>query len=78
MEVPENERERCTVCLMDFETGEDIRTLNCSHMFHIDCIDRWLNYNKKCPICRVDMDKLQMLITDNEEDETLGLAAAAQ
>ncbi|KAI6231287.1 RING-type domain-containing protein [Aphelenchoides besseyi] len=66
LDVPEQERERCTVCLMDFETGEDIRTLHCSHMFHIDCIDRWLNYNKKCPVCRVDMDKLPMLITDSE------------
>uniref|UniRef100_A0AC34QR67 RING-type domain-containing protein n=1 Tax=Panagrolaimus sp. JU765 TaxID=591449 RepID=A0AC34QR67_9BILA len=56
-DVPENEQERCTVCLVDFETGDDVRTLNCSHMFHIDCIDRWLVYNKKCPVCRVDMDK---------------------
>ena len=55
--VPENEKERCTVCLMEFETGDDVRTLNCSHNFHIDCIDRWLVYNKKCPVCRIDMDK---------------------
>ncbi|KAI6240446.1 RING-type domain-containing protein [Aphelenchoides fujianensis] len=65
-DVPEQEKERCTVCLADFETGEDIRTLHCSHMFHIECIDRWLNYNKKCPVCRVDMDKVPMLITDAE------------
>jgi hypothetical protein len=51
-DVPEQERERCTVCLVDFETGDDIRSLHCTHMFHVDCIDRWLVYNKKCPICR--------------------------
>ncbi|KAH7723884.1 ring finger-H2 protein [Aphelenchoides avenae] len=56
--VPEQERERCTVCLTDFETGDELRTLSCSHLFHVDCIDRWLQYNKKCPVCRVDMDKL--------------------
>uniref|UniRef100_A0A7E4UW61 RING-type domain-containing protein n=1 Tax=Panagrellus redivivus TaxID=6233 RepID=A0A7E4UW61_PANRE len=55
--VPEQERDRCTVCLCDFETGDEVRALNCSHMFHVDCIDRWLVYNKKCPVCRVEMDK---------------------
>jgi hypothetical protein len=56
--LPEQEKERCTVCLMDFETGDELRSLNCTHFFHVDCIDRWLVYNKKCPVCRVDMDKL--------------------
>uniref|UniRef100_A0A915EHK5 RING-type domain-containing protein n=1 Tax=Ditylenchus dipsaci TaxID=166011 RepID=A0A915EHK5_9BILA len=55
--VPEQEKERCTVCLMDFEHDESLRSLHCSHLFHIECIDRWLVYNKKCPVCRVDMDK---------------------
>lgn len=55
--VPENEQERCTVCLSEFETGNEVRILNCSHTFHIECIDRWLVYNKKCPVCRIDMDK---------------------
>jgi hypothetical protein len=55
--VPEEKTERCTVCLSDFETGDEVRTLNCSHLFHTECIDRWLIYNKKCPVCRVEMDK---------------------
>lgn len=41
---------------MDFETGEDVRTLRCTHLFHVDCIDRWLVYNKKCPVCRIEVD----------------------
>lgn len=55
--IPEQERDRCTVCLIDFETDDKLRSLHCSHLFHIECIDRWLIYNKKCPVCRVDMDK---------------------
>uniref|UniRef100_A0A914Y003 RING-type domain-containing protein n=1 Tax=Panagrolaimus superbus TaxID=310955 RepID=A0A914Y003_9BILA len=58
LNVPEEETERCTVCLSDFETGDEVRTLNCSHIFHTECIDRWLIYNKKCPICRVEMDRI--------------------
>ncbi|KAM3721515.1 putative E3 ubiquitin-protein ligase RHA1A [Dirofilaria immitis] len=49
-DIPENEQERCTVCLNDFETDEEIRALRCSHVFHVVCIDRWLVYNKKCPL----------------------------
>uniref|UniRef100_A0A0N5AA58 RING-type E3 ubiquitin transferase n=1 Tax=Syphacia muris TaxID=451379 RepID=A0A0N5AA58_9BILA len=55
--LPENEQERCTVCLMDFETEDEVRSLRCDHVFHVSCIDRWLIYNKKCPVCRLDLDK---------------------
>lgn len=26
------------------------------HLFHIECVDRWLWTNKACPICRVDIE----------------------
>lgn len=26
------------------------------HLFHIECIDQWLSSNKRCPICRVDIE----------------------
>uniref|UniRef100_A0A915LGT0 RING-type domain-containing protein n=1 Tax=Meloidogyne javanica TaxID=6303 RepID=A0A915LGT0_MELJA len=55
--TPEQERERCTICLCEFETGDELRGLNCGHLFHMECIDPWLQQNKKCPLCRVDMDK---------------------
>lgn len=42
---------------MDFEADEDVRCLCCTHVFHVTCIDRWLVYNKKCPVCRIDLDK---------------------
>uniref|UniRef100_A0A1I7WIR5 RING-type E3 ubiquitin transferase n=1 Tax=Heterorhabditis bacteriophora TaxID=37862 RepID=A0A1I7WIR5_HETBA len=63
-EVPENETERCTVCLCDFETGEEVRNLRCTHIFHVNCIDKWLVYNKKCPVCRLDVDKQKTVLVD--------------
>ncbi|EFO18865.2 ring finger-H2 protein [Loa loa] len=60
-DIPENEQERCTVCLNDFEMDEEVRALRCSHVFHIVCIDRWLVYNKKCPVCRLDVDKTNIV-----------------
>lgn len=48
--------EKCTICLSEFETDEDVRRLPCMHLFHIDCVDQWLSTNKRCPICRVDIE----------------------
>lgn len=32
------------------------RRLPCMHLFHIECVDQWLTNNKRCPICRVDIE----------------------
>ncbi|OAY76168.1 RING-H2 finger protein ATL1 [Ananas comosus] len=43
----------CAVCLNEFQEEERIRLLpNCLHLFHIDCIDTWLQSNANCPLCR--------------------------
>jgi hypothetical protein len=52
----ENETEKCTICLNNFEEQEDVRRLPCMHLFHIECVDQWLPTNKRCPICRVDIE----------------------
>ncbi|XP_012276549.1 E3 ubiquitin-protein ligase RNF38 isoform X2 [Orussus abietinus] len=48
--------EKCTICLSEFEDCESVRRLPCMHLFHIDCVDQWLCTNKRCPICRVDIE----------------------
>ena len=35
-----------------FEEGEQVKQLNCGHIFHGDCIDKWLEKEKKCPFCK--------------------------
>ena len=52
----ENDFEKCTICLSDFGEEEDVRRLPCMHLFHIECVDQWLPTNKRCPICRVDIE----------------------
>lgn len=43
----------CAVCLSEFQDGESLKHLpNCTHVFHIACIDIWFQSHSNCPICR--------------------------
>lgn len=45
----------CPVCLHDFDDREPCCRLPCSHIFHRDCINRWIaRGSRSCPICRMD------------------------
>lgn len=46
----------CAVCLNEFQEEEKLRMIpNCAHVFHIDCIDVWLQNNANCPLCRTSI-----------------------
>ncbi|KAJ1389566.1 Zinc finger, RING-type [Sesbania bispinosa] len=43
----------CSICFQDFEEGELVRILpKCCHLFHLECIDKWLVQQGSCPMCR--------------------------
>ncbi len=48
--------EKCTICLCEYEQYDHVRRLPCMHLFHIQCVDKWLTQSKRCPICRIDID----------------------
>ncbi|CAE6497421.1 unnamed protein product [Rhizoctonia solani] len=51
--VTENCTERCLICLDDYADDEDLRIMNCKHMFHQGCVDRWMETGRNnCPACR--------------------------
>ncbi|KAH7336791.1 hypothetical protein B0J17DRAFT_443823 [Rhizoctonia solani] len=51
--VTENCTERCLICLDDYSDDDDLRIMTCKHMFHKDCVDRWMETGKNnCPACR--------------------------
>lgn len=48
----------CAVCMMEFEKDQEVSELKCNHIFHKDCVMKWLKeYNYKCPVCRAECGK---------------------
>ncbi|RVW56966.1 RING-H2 finger protein ATL16 [Vitis vinifera] len=63
-EGPSHSNTDCAVCLGEFEEGEFLKHLpNCSHVFHIPCIDTWFESHSNCPLCRTHVYDFTM---DNE------------
>lgn len=62
----------CSICLCEFEEDEELRTLpECSHSFHVPCIDMWLYSHSTCPICRTDAipsTQILLQILDSDSD----------
>lgn len=50
LEMMESE---CSICLSEYEEGDKIRELECKHMFHNNCLEKWLHgCEATCPLCR--------------------------
>ena len=51
---------RCSICLESFNLGERVTYahVNKFHIYHIDCLKKWLFYNFSCPDCRIKADEL--------------------
>lgn len=49
--TPTIEQPECPVCMDEFQEGQELRVLPCSHQFHQACIDEWLlNIAGSCPL----------------------------
>ncbi|OMP06527.1 Zinc finger, RING-type [Corchorus capsularis] len=46
----------CAICLEGFSVSGNSRfKLPCSHVFHGDCVTRWLWRKRSCPLCRFQL-----------------------
>ncbi|XP_006349597.1 E3 ubiquitin-protein ligase RING1-like [Solanum tuberosum] len=56
MEADErNSNDECLVCLDELGEETEVVRLPCSHMFHAECITKWLENSHYCPLCRFEM-----------------------
>ncbi|KAG7946561.1 hypothetical protein I3843_14G046000 [Carya illinoinensis] len=43
---------QCAICLEELSGPEGTRMMPCLHLFHEDCIRKWLERSLFCPLCR--------------------------
>mmetsp|Transcript_23027 Transcript_23027/g.92180 ORF Transcript_23027/g.92180 Transcript_23027/m.92180 type:complete len:231 (+) Transcript_23027:759-1451(+) len=58
-DTPEEDRS-CVICLSDYDVGDTLRILPCQHAFHGKCVDQWLQLDKSCPLCKQDIDTIDV------------------
>lgn len=63
----------CIICRNEMEPGK-AKKLPCGHCFHIDCLERWVGQQIKCPTCQCDLTK----IIDNMDTVEKDVNNAAQ
>ena len=48
--------EQCCICYDNFSKGQKIKELEkCKHAYHSKCINKWLENEKRCPVCNNDV-----------------------
>jgi len=42
----------CIICTDEIKDGENTTTIECGHIFHEQCLKKWIEVKTNCPICR--------------------------
>ena len=46
----------CSICLEKIVNEEHKKITTCNHIFHEECMARWMSLNHSCPLCRKHFD----------------------
>jgi hypothetical protein len=69
---------KCAICLIKYKSSDIIKEFPCKHIYHKNCILKWIKKSNRCPLCKYDItgDINDMEIKkegenndDDEEDE---------
>tara|TARA_B100002051_G_C16737065_1_gene641880 strand:+ start:1042 stop:1311 length:270 start_codon:yes stop_codon:yes gene_type:complete len=41
----------CVICLENMKYNETLMIIQCSHIFHKECLQLWMNKKTICPLC---------------------------
>ncbi len=52
--IKNDDNDICSICLEDLK-DEKCVILSCEHIYHKDCIKKWLKKNDSCPNCRINI-----------------------
>lgn len=63
--------ETCPITLLDFSNNEtEVLTMPCNHCFIPEAINSWLEEKPECPICRHQMDSIEVKIEYPPEEQS--------
>jgi hypothetical protein len=51
----------CSICLED-EVHDNLHKTTCNHVYHKNCIDRWLQTSNTCPYCRTFINSRKFVL----------------
>eukprot|EP00041_Stephanoeca_diplocostata_P025782 m.682817 g.682817 ORF g.682817 m.682817 type:complete len:193 (+) comp22823_c0_seq14:239-817(+) len=49
--ISESTHPECSICMCDYDVGQELRFLPCMHVYHRACVDAWLLRVSRCPEC---------------------------
>ena len=65
--------ENCAICLQKYKGVDIIKEFPCKHIFHKNCILKWIKNSNKCPLCKFDItndvNKIELKNYNDDEDE---------
>ena len=62
--------DKCPICLQKYKGADIIKEFPCKHIFHKNCIFKWLKKSNLCPLCKYDItNDVNKVILKTEEDE---------
>ena len=54
----EEDGPHCSICLGEYEEGENLVCLPCKHVYHEDCVSSWCSSHVRCPLCNFDLESV--------------------
>jgi len=75
----DGEGNECPICLESWDVGMERMALPCAHIFCQKCITDWLSLHRSCPICQMNPDDEDLLMTmlASQFDTGMGQPASA-
>ena len=46
------DKKKCSICLEKFKNNDNTMIIPCTHLFHPNCIQKWMKIKNICPICK--------------------------
>ena len=59
----------CSICLEEIRE-DGVKTFECDHYFHLECLNQWVSKSATCPVCRTKLSVIHK-IKINHQRSTL-------